>query len=111
MPYRSDPSHVVKTWARRTKEVTVPEPKGYRGRESEGVTFTLEGQVVLPDGTPSRVVRCHFTVLPEFRELVRIRSVNWRVENEISGFMPIVAARRLYRDCLAAGMRLLEEGR
>lgn len=96
---------VLRTWASRSHFGDyVREPVGYSWPESEGPTHVLTYMIRLADGTPSREVRISFTELVGFPELVRVRSTNWRCEHEPSGFMPKAKARRLYRECLDAGM-------
>lgn len=92
---------VLRQWVRRA-EAFVREPFGYRWPESEGRTHTLSV------AGPYRTIEAHFTQLTGWPGLVRLRSVNWRVENEPSGFMRVGDARRLWRELRRAGMAWTE---
>lgn len=96
----TSPDYVLRKWAGRQHWLDFKrEPAGYKYPESEGATHVLE----FDNG--SRIIKVWFTEVIGFPDLMRIRSQNWRVEHEPSGFISRVKARQLYRQCLDAGMR------
>lgn len=93
------PDTLLRSWARR-RDAYVSEPAGYRYPDNEGDTHEL----AFDNGY--RDIKVWFTTVVGLDgvDVVRVRSQNWRCENEPSGFMTREIARKLYAECLMAGM-------